>query len=616
VKPQGSNAVKNILIFGSVLMSALWCQAVTREELSPAARTLLPPESVSVKLKNGDLISGQLLPGDQGATNTLTVQSATGGIVSKRRVSKSDVAEIVPEDLEKMFAGKLKSFLPSSKTNFPAAVYAGAIPLVQEFLSLFPQSRDAEWAAGLKSRLVEEQAKVARGLEKLDGVWLPPVRAAVSRYNAMTRQLLAGREQYPGVDRADYKANPVARTGFERVLSERRAVARRLPLLMSERLPVLLAEHDFEQAASEMDAFLLFWIERVLNNKKAGDPILGGESDFTRMDFSVLMDMEKKILKAYLDAPDKGALALGPVPAVSETNMVYVPGGLFLMGREDAKPGEADFPMRLIFVRPFLMDRNEVSNAEYRKFADHVRTTQDFSMEHPDAPPLKNHQAACWSIPRLSRDRQPVMGVDWYDAYAYARWKGLRLPTEAEWELAARGTDARSYPWGSIAPATLAVSSPSGRRWLAAEMDKKDPPPPPRRFSCTREEPRPPRVLPEETWEVDQGLAPEAIGGLFVDNDNALSPYGLRHMAGNAAEWVQDIFDQAALSTVSQQNPILSGKGPGHVFRGGSYLSPDPELRTTARGNASHESLRKGCLSEGRPVIGFRCVKDLPAPHP
>lgn len=603
--------MKTNLILFTALTCATLAHAVTRDDLSAAARSLIPPESVSIRLKNGSLVSGQLLPGEP---DEIVVKTGSGAISSKQRIPKSDVISTTPEDIETLFAKSLKQFHLSPKTNLPAEVYTSTIPLIQEFLTVFPKSRDAEWVTDLHARFINEQALVAKGLEKLDGVWMPPVRASVTRYNAMTRTLLKGREQFPGIERADYKVNPAAKQGFERVLSDRRAVARRLPSLMTERLPILLADKDFQQAASEMDAFLLFWVDRVLKNKSGGDAILSGETDFTRMDFSVLMEMEKKILQSYTNAQAQKAAT--PKPD-SDANMVYVPGGLFLMGREDAKPSDPDFPMRLVVVNPFFMQRTEVSNAEYRRFADHVRTTQDYSMEHPDAPPLKNHQAACWSVPALSRDNQPVTGVDWFDAYAYAKWKGLRLPTEAEWELAARGAGARTYPWGSAPPSTVPVNNPSGRAWVAGEINRNKPPPPaPKWYSFNREPPPPPMSLPMETWDVDQGLAKEAAGSLFFDATSTLSPYGLLHMAGNAAEWVQDTFDPSAYCAVSQQNPCFSTKGSGHVFRGGSYLSPDHELLTTARGNASNDYLRKGCLGEGRPVIGFRCVKNIPAGNP
>lgn len=606
--------MKKTLALLSLLATSLYCQAVTRENLSPAARTLLPAESVTLTLKNGNLVAGQLLPGGPATTNEIVIQTGSGTIINKQRVPRSEIASIRPEDIESMFAKALKQFHLSPNTNLPPAAYSTAIPLFTEFLALFPNGSDAQWVADLNRKFTDEQTKVSKGLEKLDGIWLTPVRASISRYNAMTRILLKGREQYPGIERADYKTNPAPKQGFDRVFSDRRAVARRLPSLMTERLPILLADKDFEQAAAEMDAFLLFWVERVLKNKAGGDPILSGEADFTRMDFSVLMDMEKKILQTYMTAQSQQT----PTPPPnSNTNLVYVPGGLFLMGREDAKPSDPDFPMRLIMVNPFLISRTEVSNAEYRRFANHVRTTQDYSMEHPDAPPLKNHQAACWSIPILSRDEQPVTGVDWYDAYAYAKWQGLRLPTEAEWELAARGPAARLYPWGSEPPSKVSVNNPSGRNWIASEINKNTPPPPPpRRFSCKREPPPPPMSLPTETWAVDQGLAKEAAGSLFFDMNSTLSPYGLLHMAGNAAEWVQDTYDPAAYCTNNRQNPCFSSKSPNHVFRGGSYLSPDSELVTTFRGNAANDNLRKGCLSEGRPMIGFRCVKDIAPTSP
>ena len=602
-----------LYVAGLVVLTTAWCGAATRSDLSPAAREFLPPPTFLVKLTSGNTVRGEILPDEPGETNRVVIKSASGTIVSKQRYLKTEVVEMVPESLEATFARCLKALELSTRTNLTSAAYAQAVPLFDEFLVQWPQSKDAGWIADRRAAFVAEQKKVSEGLEKLDGEWMPPIRASITRYNNLTRLLLSARNQYPGVDGAGYARNPLAKHGFERVMTERKAIARRLPSLMTERIPVLLKDKDCEQAAAEMDAFLLFWVERVTRNQAtAGDPVLGGEGEFAGMDFPVLMAMEKKIIQAYAATRDPGELK---APANTDTNMVYIPGGYFLLGRENATPSDPDFPMRLIYLKPYWIDRVEVSNADYKEFVNHVRTTQNYSMEHADAPPLKDHQAQGWKWPLLSRDRQPVVGVDWFDAYAYARSKGKRLPTEAEWELAARGTDARPYPWGAAAPSATIVNNPSGRSFLAAEMDRHDPPPPPPRFSCTRQTPRPPRVFPEETWDVDQCLPREALGSLFFEGEPVVSPFGLLNMAGNAAEWVQDAYEPNVYGVMKQRNPANSAKSSDHVFRGGSYLSKDPELQTTSRGNANNTELRQGCVS-GHPAIGFRCVKDVIATGP
>jgi len=602
-----------LYVAGLVALTGTWCEAVTRMDLSPAAREFLPPPTFLVKLVSGNTAQGEIVPDESGDTNRIVIRTISGAIVSRQRYLKSEVAAITPESLESTFVRCLKGLELAPKTNLPAAVYAQVVPMFDEFLAHWPQSKDAGWIGEKRAAFAAEQTKVSAGLQKQDGEWMPPIRASVTRYASLTRILLNARTQYPGIDRANTTQNPAARQGFDRVLSERKAIARRLPSLMTERIPLLLKDKECEQAAAEMDTFLLFWVERVTRNKSnAGDPVLGGEGEFAGMDFPVLMDMEKKILQAYQAARNPEELK---APANTDTNMVYIPGGYFLLGRETATPTDADFPMRLIFVKPYWIDRVEVSNAEYKEFVNHVRTTQDYSMEHPDAPPLKDHQAQGWKWPLLSRDGQPVVGVDWFDAYAYAKWKGKRLPTEAEWELAARGTDARAYPWGAAAPSATIVNNPSGRSFVAAEMDRHDPPPPPPRFSCTHQEPRPPRVFPEETWDVEQYLPKEALGSLFFGNEPVVSPFGLLHMAGNAAEWVQDAYRADAYSVMKQRDPENNVKSSEHVFRGGSYLSKDPEVQTTSRGNANDGDLQQGLIS-GRPAIGFRCVKDVVSAQP
>lgn len=579
----------------------------TRTELSPATRGFLPPQTSRIKLKNGTVINGEILPGTV-STNQVTIKTSTGTIISRRQYEKSDIAEIHPEDLESVFAASLKTLRLSPATNLAASAYAEAIALFDDFLAHWPNSTNT-WIAEQRNCFADEQKKLAAGMEKLDGEWMPPIKASITRYNAMSRLILNLQNQYPGIQQPAYPQNPAARKAFERLLDSRRAMARRLPSLMRERIPILLQQKDFDQAAAEMDAFLLFWIERVTRNRaNQANKAVGGESDFGEMDFAVLMNMEKKILESWL-AEHKSDSA--SPPANTDTNLVYIPGGWFLLGRENATPADPDFPMRLVRVKPFLIQRCEVSNADYRRFVDHVRTTQDYSMEHPDAPPLKDHHAAGWKDAALSRDNQPVVGVDWFDAYAYAKWKGMRLPTEAEWELAARGMDGRPYPWGPAAPAVTVVNTPSGRSYVATEMDRRDPPPPAKRFSCTRQEPRPPRTLPPLTWNVDQPSPADPRGGLLEIEAPEMA-HGLMHMAGNAAEWVQDGFDPAAYTAVTQDNPVNNAKSQGHVYRGGSYLSPDPELLTTARGNASNPNLKKGLHpATGQPMIGFRCVRDI-----
>jgi formylglycine-generating enzyme required for sulfatase activity len=106
----------------------------------------------------------------------------------------------------------------------------------------------------------------------------------------------------------------------------------------------------------------------------------------------------------------------------------------------------ADAP-RTSRMHSFRICRYEVSNAEYRRFLEAVRAGGDDAYRHPDQPPGKDHTPEKWSGGPAGDD-YPVTGVDWFDAYAFARWAGMRLPTADEWEYAARGSTPRLYPWG------------------------------------------------------------------------------------------------------------------------------------------------------------------------
>ncbi|MEI6516881.1 MAG: hypothetical protein WCO77_12985, partial [bacterium] len=288
------------LLLALTVISGTGLCAVTRSDLSPATLSVLPPSSSFIKLKSGNTIQGEILR-NEGSTNEVVVRTVTGKIISKQRYSRADVLEVRPENLEPMLANALKDLRLSPKTNLTATAYAGTIALCDEFMKLWPTSQEISWVSEKRTEFSAEQNKLAQGLEKLEGEWMPPIKASVARYTALSRIIAKAQTQYPGIDTQNYSQNPTAKKSYERALENRRAIARRLPSLMTERIPILLQNKDFDQAAAEMDTFLLFWIELVTKTQaNRANAIKGGESDFADMDFTVLITMEKKILEAYL----------------------------------------------------------------------------------------------------------------------------------------------------------------------------------------------------------------------------------------------------------------------------------------------------------------------------
>ena len=177
---------------------------------------------------------------------------------------------------------------------------------------------------------------------------------------------------------------------------------------------------------------------------------------------------------------------LVPVP----TEMVLVPAGEFLFGPNNQKRT----------LSAFYIDKYELTQWQYAIFLEYIRRTGDHSRCHPDEPPQKDHTPLGWGQPSLTDRKYPVVGLDYWDVYAYASWAGRRLPTEEEWEKAARGTDGRLYPWGN-------QWDPSRCNWG----------------------PRP--GLPRTLVPVDS--MPEGQ-----------SPYGCFHMLGNAAEWTSTVANE------------------------------------------------------------------------
>ncbi len=155
--------------------------------------------------------------------------------------------------------------------------------------------------------------------------------------------------------------------------------------------------------------------------------------------------MEVRIIRwVVLCAALGGARGWAEQPAAPvPTGMLYVPAGSFIMGSDE--DSDAEKPRREVYVDAFFIDKFEVTNAQYLRFVRAVRRPPPGPVE-PSAPGGHN----VWRGANVPREflNLPVVNVAWEDAAAYAAWARKRLPTEAEWEKAARGTDGRRYPWG------------------------------------------------------------------------------------------------------------------------------------------------------------------------
>ena len=233
--------------------------------------------------------------------------------------------------------------------------------------------------------------------------------------------------------------------------------------------------------------------------------------------------------------------------------MVTVPAGEFLMGsdpRKDPAAGPQEQPLHRVTLDAFEIDRYEVSNVAYLRF---VLSTGASWPQFWRAKPFLDKMAT-----------HPVINVSWQEADAYCRWAGKRLPTEAEWEKAARGADGRMFPWGD---------EPAG--WIKSNIA----------HSGSKRGAKYPPLANINRY------------------DKGVSPYGVYQMAGNVSEWVSDWFDPEYYRKGFNDNPQGPAIGELKVFRGGSW-NEDPEVaRSTGRNGGA--PTRKSYLT------GFRCAKSV-----
>jgi len=226
-----------------------------------------------------------------------------------------------------------------------------------------------------------------------------------------------------------------------------------------------------------------------------------------------------------------------------EPGMVFVPAGKFVMGSELGEFDEE--PRHVVDLDPFYIDKYEVTNEQYGRCVD-AGECQRQSVAH---------------IEELMGAKQPVVGVGWFDGVAYCRFAGKRLPTEAEWEKAARGTDERRYPWGD--------------EWLPDQVN---------------------------LHHAEDGYAWTSPVGSFPKN---VSPYGAYDMAGNAWEWTQDYWDRHYYRDSPEENPTGPRTGTTRVMRGGSWMYDVPFFARAHNRSPGKPLVRKR-------YVGFRCAKDAP----
>ena len=237
--------------------------------------------------------------------------------------------------------------------------------------------------------------------------------------------------------------------------------------------------------------------------------------------------------------------------------MILIPAGPFTMGSDDGLPNER--PEHKVTLDAYYIDEYEVTMVLYRKFLDEANY---------ESPPTWDDEAA------TTVGDRPAVGMKWAGAAAYCKWAGRRLPTEAEWEKAARGTDGRRYPWGHMQP-FVDIANYNRGVWVSEAIT---------------------------LVAVTSGL--EGMSVRHGLKEGGKSPYGLSHMAGNAAEWVADFYDREYYQKSPAQNPPGPSEGDKRVLRGGSWADLPAALRVTARFSADPEYEER--------TIGFRCAMSSP----
>ena len=269
-------------------------------------------------------------------------------------------------------------------------------------------------------------------------------------------------------------------------------------------------------------------------------------------------------------SPDLARHLTGIAGMGKPSPMITIPAGLFLLGskRVDDDPygnwtqfDDTEFPQHRIWLDTYEIDRDEVSLGQYLAFLQQRKLHPSDELQK-----LIWHVITIHSFSDQTLSRWPALYVTWAEAHDLCLEKSTRLPTEAEWEKAARGSEGGLFPWGTTAPnPTVAMFG----QYHVHEI---------------------PILAPVDSHEAGK------------------SPYGLHHMAGNIAEWVQDWFGSDYYAYMPERNPPGPTSGRYKSVRGGSWKSYPIMLRTATRGGSAPD--------QRSATIGFRCAKSSAAAAP
>jgi serine/threonine-protein kinase len=282
------------------------------------------------------------------------------------------------------------------------------------------------------------------------------------------------------------------------------------------------------------------------------------------------LTMEISLTPSLTALPGGGDMLISPIDGMG---LLYVPAGEFQMGATTSDPnaGSYEMPVHTVNLSAFRIDRTEVTNAMFANFIQATGTLTDaerfgtgtvLDFDQAGNPWVNDMPGVNWRHPHspaddiTGLDSRPVVQVSWNDASAYCQWAGRRLPTEAEWEKAARGTDGRLYPWGNEAPGATLLN-------------------------------------------FDRQVGSLTNAGSYP---SGASSYGALDMLGNAYEWVADWYDPGYYGRSPSNDPQGPTSGSTRIIRGGAWNYGLNWTRSTSRSKLAPDYRVE--------TLGFRCASN------